>query len=108
MKHFLILVVLSCMATRITGQNKPESGGQNYFIENKGQIHNQMQQARNDILFSGTDGRMSYHFIPGGFEIMQCLLNKAPVREKLDPFLNEIGDPLQMTFYRVDYRWVNC
>ncbi len=79
------------------------------FTENKGQVRDQDQRARPDVLFSGTDGQLVYHLKNNGISYQ---LNKVKSWKKIlvpGKGINqkEQTTPDQIDVYRLDVNWVN-
>ncbi len=80
------------------------------FKENKGQVHDQNYKSRPDVLYSGTDGVMTYHLKNDGISYQ---LNRIVTWKKLDhqnkksktDATSKIPD--QSTIYRMDIKWLN-
>lgn len=82
------------------------------FTENKGQIHDQNNQARPDILFAASDGELNYYITSKGISYQQYLINNWK-QEKISNHLeNSIENvktkPIENTIYRVDIGWLNA
>ncbi|MFO0355914.1 MAG: SBBP repeat-containing protein [Sphingobacteriaceae bacterium] len=102
---FIVLMVgaLSAQAK----SNKPIVSNTLSFIENKGQVSDQYNKPRTDILFSGTDGQLSFFLKQNGISYQQFRIDKSHE----EPGFKEgqlIKIPIQSTFYRIDVNWVNC
>ena len=80
------------------------------FIENKGQAHDQNYKPRTDILFSGTDGKIVYHFKNNGLSYQ---LSKTDSKKTTKPkFSGHTGaiiqtQPDQISICRLDINWLN-
>jgi gliding motility-associated-like protein len=105
-----ILPVKAAVAERLNKDlpAKPKKSG---FRENKGQVHDQFQKARPDILFSGQEGLLSFHLKADGISYQLSRVDSWRQPEPLPPHIktkrsNE-PQPEQITFYRLDVRWLN-
>ncbi|MDX2173382.1 MAG: T9SS type A sorting domain-containing protein [Bacteroidota bacterium] len=76
------------------------------FTENKGQVSDQFYNPRPDVLFSGTDGRLTFHLKNNGISYQ---LNRVESwKEQEDERTKEkIITPNQSTIYRLDLNWLN-
>ena len=97
----------------------PKSIGQNLrtgavsFTENKGQISDQNNKARPDVLFGGVAGNMVFHLRNDGISYQ---LSRVDRWKKEDPLLSRgDNDPdkqnktaEQVTSYRIDIDWLGC
>lgn len=78
-----------------------------YFTENKGQVSDQYNKPRTDVLFSGTDGHLSFFLKQTGISYQQFKVNEY----RNEPGFKEgqtIKIPTRSTFYRIDINWLNC
>jgi hypothetical protein len=83
------------------------------FKENKGQVYDQNNKSRNDILYSGSDGKMVYHLKKDGisYQLKQIeswkkndmLTHIQPSQEKNESQLI----PDKIKFYRLDVNWLH-
>ena len=78
-----------------------------YFTENKGQVHDQNNVLRPDVLFSGSTGEMVFHLRQTGvsYQLSQGEAS-AEVSEKGQSSL--LKDTERQTICRVDMNWVNA
>lgn len=77
------------------------------FTENKGQIYDQNYKPRADVLFSGTDGQLTFHIKNNGISYQ---LNKVVSwKEELLPGkqTQKISVPDRSSIYRIDANWLN-
>ena len=104
-----LMIICSCF---ITGNNptdnfKKQKNSQITFTENKGQVSDQFNQRRQDVLFAGSAGELVYHIRNTGVSYQ---LNKIDsYKEKIISKTNKptlLAD--QQTIYRVDINWLNC
>jgi len=86
------------------------------FTENKGQIHDQNYKFRPDVLFSGTDGNLTFHLKNNGisYQLFRVdtwkkesdLSTKKAGFENAEPETKLVSD--QTTIYRLDINWLNA
>lgn len=77
------------------------------FTENKGQVSDQNNNPRTDILFYGKEGALTFHLKNNGISYQQYRVDewkeeKNPVTEKLGKFA------AKTTIYRIDMNWLNA
>ncbi len=120
MKKFILLATVFVAAHHVSlaqsqeddsGNIQPAANTAVSFKENKGQIGDQNNQSRPDILFSGTDGSMVYHLRSTGISYQLSRVNtwKEQKTSSLSPVTNaEKLIPDQTTIYRIDVSWLNC
>lgn len=81
-----------------------------YFRENKGQVSDQFFNSRKDVLFSGTDGRLSYFLKETGISYQLSRIDKK-VNMKRNKFSSSLASEEsyieQFSFYRIDIDWLN-
>ena len=76
------------------------------FQENKGQIHDQNYNSRQDIRFAGTDGHLNFFLKKGGIMYQQTL--PIDYKESTDKISGEITQvPTALSYYRTEVSWVN-
>lgn len=77
------------------------------FTENKGQVHDQNDQPRTDVLFGAMAGNMSFHLKTNGVSYQLYKVDKwKEVKEERGVGIkNEIE---QQSIYRVDLNWENA
>ena len=91
----------------LKGNNEKEIS----FIENKGQVADQNNNPRPDVLFSGTDGKMVFHIKNNGFSYQLNKIESWKVAENSPGAPSqEVPEmiPDQTTLYRIDAFWKNC
>lgn len=77
------------------------------FTENKGQVSDQFQQPRPDVLYSGTSGGMTWHLRNNGISYQLTRIDSW--RETNDPRSGKVSrEPDQCNIYRLDASWLNC
>src|ERR1051326_4696410 len=83
------------------------SGPTFLFRENKGQVSDQDQHPRNDVLFSGSSGNMAFHLKSNGisYQLYKATPPSNETREK-DP--RKFDPPAPVSIYRLDVDWVNA
>ncbi len=115
-KTLTILAFMSFQGNFSASENPNTLHHMKGFQENKGQITDQNQKARPDVLFSGNDGQMVYHMRTTG---MSYQLNKAMSRNGENLKNNEskpiikAGDKMSAmdvtyNIYRLDVNWLNA
>src|SRR5690349_15831766 len=76
------------------------------FTENKGQIADQNNNPRPDVLFSGSTGDMVFHLRNNGVSYqvyrVDTWAEPNPIRPK------ELREPSSMSVYRLDITWLNA
>lgn len=115
MKRLLqIFTTITCFlfVAKIYASNIDNSEFKNFpfaieFIENKGQLHDQHNNTRSDILFYCNDKELSYYFKSTGVSYQ---LNKIEKWEEKKNIRTDIVErvPSLTTLYRVDLNWVNA
>ncbi len=75
------------------------------FTENKGQVHDQNNLLRPDVLFSGSTGQMAFHLRQTGISYQLSKVNGMNEKASKLPLPNETEE---RTIYRVDIDWVNA
>ena len=88
---------------------KPKEQKAISFTENKGQVHDQNNNARPDILFGGTDGNLVFHLKRNGISYQLGRIDswKKDKSLTLDKE-TELKAPDQSTIYRLDINWLNA
>lgn len=77
------------------------------FQENKGQIGNQLNQPRPDVLFSGNDGSLNFYLKKSGVSYQLQRVDKWTVEsDKNSIHEKEIKVPEKVTIQRVDMNWI--
>lgn len=69
------------------------------FRENKGQVHDQFNRQRTDVLFSGSDGAITFHLRQNGWSYQ--LVTPAAQGDSEER-------STEMNIYRLDLGWVNA
>ena len=76
------------------------------FQENLGQISDQNNKPRQDVLFSGTDGQLAFHLRKNGVSYQQSKVDRWA--EEIDPITNKKNKIAeQIIIYRLDVNWLN-
>lgn len=91
---------------------KRQSSGTS-FTENKGQVHDQFNKARPDVLFGGSDGALVFHLRDNGvsYQLKRVDRWKINRKERNNQTLNPgviRKTPEQTTIYRLDINWLNA
>lgn len=79
-----------------------------FFTENKGQIFNEKMKVNNEVLYSGTNGKMVYHLKKNGISYQMNQLINAPGVQREN--LNSIGKEIsiqKLKSYRIDLNWLD-
>lgn len=77
------------------------------FTENKGQLADQYNKPRRDILFSGTDGALNFYINNSGISYQLRKANKFV--EVVDARTKQKRKEItEQTFYRIDMNWLNA
>jgi len=110
MKHLFSLLVFlsfSAYANKLPLNIKKEAKPQISFTENKGQICDQNYKPRTDVLFSGTDGKLTFHIKNNGVSYQLNRVDKWKEEERIGKTNEKIKVPDQTTVYRIDANWLN-
>ena len=85
------------------------------FRENAGQVTNQFNQARPDVLFSGSDGAMVYHLLKDGLSYQfykEVAGPKSLAAKAFAPTVKKNAKQPEMPsayqIYRLDIQWLNA
>lgn len=96
--------------SKFSEANQPSTGKPLCFTENKGQITNQLQQARPDVLFVGQSQGLIFHLKNNGISYQLSRIDSY----KKDNLSNGVTKkfkqklPDKKTLYRVDINWLNA
>ncbi len=97
-----VLATLGLQAGRLA--EKPEKIS---FTENKGQVSDQNNKPRPDVLYSGNAGDMTFHLRNGGLSYQFTKIDSW--KEEEDPKTRKkTKTPEFSTIYRLDMDWLNC
>lgn len=77
------------------------------FTENKGQVSDQNYNARPDVLFSGSDGKLNFYIRNNGVSYQLKRIDSWKTR-KISQDISGIKSPDKITLYRIDTYWKNC
>ncbi|MBL7901315.1 MAG: SBBP repeat-containing protein [Bacteroidia bacterium] len=108
LKRSLFLSILSVLISSFSVSNNPRPQVKTLaFIENKGQVHNENNEPRPDVFYSGFDGQMTYHFGKNGFSYQ---LYKVESWKKIqDPrSKTEEKCPEKTSIFRTDLIWLGA
>ena len=76
------------------------------FTENKGQVHDQNYQARQDVLYGVMTGNLAVHLKTNGVSYQLYAIDSY--KEVEDIKTNRIHlQPDKQTIYRIDLNWIN-
>lgn len=110
------LILISCGALFAGEPDNPFTRGENkvVFTENKGQVHDQHNKARPDVLFGGNAGGMTFHLRRNGISYqlqrVDSWREEDPVhipRAADDSGVNK-NVPDRLSVYRIDIDWPGC
>jgi hypothetical protein len=98
-----LLFSLKAVSEKIPGTSPRESKSF-AFTENKGQVHDQFDKTRHDILFSTEVHGMTAHLRADGLSYQFSKVDAF--KEEKDPKFNfKISTPALMSYYRLDVSW---
>jgi len=104
---YIFLLLGICFVNPLAANVTPEWQKQNVlFIENKGQIGDQFNMPRPDILFGGNDGKLAFHLKKNGISYQQYRVEEwyeSPDKDRLLPRTAALT-----SIYRLDVEWLNC
>lgn len=85
----------------------PETLTNVIFTENKGQIHDQFNKARPDVLYCGSSNNLVYHIKKNGVTYQLGRIDSW--KESIDEFTKEKTKVIdKQTIYRLDVNWLNA
>ena len=93
---FLVLLATTLCANKKPNYPKgfsPKTNASVVFTENKGQVHDQHYKSRPDVLFSGTDGNLTFHLKNNGISYQLCRVNT--LKKESDLLKNPIDSSSQ-------------
>ncbi len=103
----IVLVVNSLLAANNAAAAKLKKEAPVIFTENKGQVSDQFNQARPDVLFSGSTHGMVYHLRRDGVSYQLSRADKW--KEVETGRTNEtVKIPSQFSVYRLDLTWLGA
>ncbi|MBP7808388.1 MAG: T9SS type A sorting domain-containing protein [Bacteroidia bacterium] len=107
-KYYLCLVFIEFFTFNIiANQSNPLNASLVSFTENKGQISDQNNKPRPDVLFSGTDGKMAFHIRNNGVSYQLYRVDSYKEEQNIKTGIRDkIID--KSTIYRIDSYWENC
>ncbi len=116
----ITLILSFCLGTSLSANSNktPETGitekvSKISFTENTGQIHDQNNLARPDVLFTGTDGELTFHLMRNGISYQLSRIDSWKKEDNLSKYKNNFEEneleniPDQITIYRLDINWLN-
>ncbi|MDI1354078.1 MAG: SBBP repeat-containing protein [bacterium] len=99
--------ILSASAFSKTSPGFKQQSSGIAFTENKGQVHDQNNKPRPDVLYGVMTGNMAVHIKNTG--VSYQLYRIDSYKETEDPKTKEKrSEPDQQTIYRIDLNWLNC
>jgi hypothetical protein len=103
-----VFVQNTCAALNNTADLK-ERKASVLFQENKGQVHDQNNNSRTDILYSGINGNMSFYLKENGmnYQLMRVDEWKRELKDSLRD-TTSIKVPSKYTIQRLDISWVGA
>lgn len=96
---FIILFLAVFFVAKMAANTQPV-----LFTENKGQVRDQFQKQRNDVLFSGRCGASVFHLRNNGISYQQYKLNWTRWEKRSRRDSSRINN---VSIYRVDIIWLN-
>jgi hypothetical protein len=118
------IACLLLFATTLFGNNNPnypkgfspKTNTGIVFTENKGQVHDQDYKSRPDVLFSGTDGNLTFHLKNNGisyqlYRVDTWQKESDVIKKHAEPKIKKEDEKLvpdQITIYRLDINWLNA
>ena len=113
--HYLLLttVVFSQPTLKKSDQLtaiQQNSNQQVYFTENKGQVADQHDQPRPDVLFSGQTAGMVFHLRNDGISYQLNRIDSWKEEDKKlqNPAREAVKIPASTTIYRTDIKWIGA
>jgi len=106
----LLASVCYSYSGKISGETKSNASLIS-FTENKGQVSDQNYKTREDVLFSGSDGKINFHIRNNGLSYQLKKINSWKTNqnsESINKGTAEIKRPEKITLYRIDTYWKNC
>ena len=107
---FLLIPFLGFSKTNLLNSKsviEPKNKFSINFQENLGQISDQNNNPRPDILFYGTDGQLAFHLKKNGISYQQSKVESW--KEEINPVTKKKSlEPKQTKVYRVDVNWIDC
>jgi len=104
--HLLLSFTALLVAQAISAQVKEQSIS---FRENKGQVSDQQNQARHDVLFSGQSGGLTFHLLEDGvqYQITRINAREESASTTSHPASIALLEPTTGSICRVDIHWLN-
>ncbi len=107
-----LLILFFCNSALFSGTPSIPENIQNHlknklwFTENKGQLHDQSGKRRNDILFTGSAGDMSFYLQKNKLSYQFMRIDSWKESEHKGKQSKKI--PAKSTLYRLDLTWLNA
>lgn len=109
MRKNILIVIITCSlistSFSINKKDNPNGKVKNIiFTENKGQVADQYNNARPDVLYVGTSGALNFHIKNNSISYQLCKVDRWKEVE------SENGSQLiadEQTVYRIDLNWLN-
>ncbi len=111
--QFKILVIGLILSVSVHSQhsntNIKGTGGGTSFIENKGQVHDQNNQLRPDIIYYGASNGFNFHLTNNGLHYSICKYLNDTTSGEESYHLDESNNALDsVMIYRVDVTWLGA
>lgn len=108
----LFILVYSIMSAEVefSGLENVSEKHTCYFRENKGQVSDQYFKPRKDVLFSGSDGRLSCFLKESGISYQLNRIDSRGAKKRNDfSSILSLEEPYieRLSVYRIDIEWLN-
>lgn len=94
------------MFSKNGGQGLKQTDNRTFFIENKGQVSDQFNKPRPDVLYSGNLGDLIFHIKKNGISYQLSKIESFK-EEKIKKFGGKELVPDKISVYRIDVNWIN-
>ena len=105
LQYLFIVIFTGVSFANIANKNTISAKNKISFTENKGQIVDQNNLKRNDVLFNGQSGGLSYFIKESGVSYQLHKVEKWSDTEDISKGI--FKRPLETSIYRVDINWLN-
>ena len=103
----LVPFVLSAQSGIAAGEKLVKAASEGVFIENKGQLSDQYDQPRPDVLFAAESKGLVYHLRNNGISYQQYRVdNWKEISNAKNPTADAQLVPDELTVYRTDINWI--